>query len=252
MASLNQYDRVCVTLEPVGNMLDTISTSIDCRIHKVRRNSAFKPQGSSHQQFPQQKLEMVKRKHSPYLLSKKLTINKRDKIFAKQGKRSEQSFSLLDMPQAPHNTTQYILECELNGDHSMNESYIWPRFDEAADHHDMLGSMRGIFPLNDPKDSCLFKDFREQALNVDVTDENEMRDEAEVEIRRNSYDSNQEEIVNSLEDLEQYQKEENFDVSRLIERVRSNPIEAEEIIKNLVTQVRIRDRIIQDLRVKQH
>lgn len=264
MASLIVEETNSTTFKPVGSLPNRFSTSIDNQRQILRRKTLFKSQKDlCPQNIKQNYPKMVRSKTRSY---KKLTIKKKngqEKQTSKQGRKISQDISSLEFtPQPPHNTTQYIIQAARSiNDYPLNENLHSISFEDEINDHSMLGSMRGIFFYNDSKNSSLF------LLNKESADESENREqnlskvsniktleapEMEVEpVILSSYQtSNENANISSNNSNHQY-KEKNFDSIQLIERARSNPVEAEEIIQNLIEQVKIREEIIQNLKVRQ-
>mmetsp|Transcript_24237 Transcript_24237/g.28220 ORF Transcript_24237/g.28220 Transcript_24237/m.28220 type:complete len:151 (+) Transcript_24237:149-601(+) len=88
----------------------------------------------------------------------------------KQGVQQRQHFpSLIDeMPESPHNTTQYIIQvANATNDFPLNGNLHDGFFgcdtnSDSIDNHGMLGSMRGIFSF---KNTCLSKDMRNEPIH---------------------------------------------------------------------------------------
>lgn len=200
----------------VGSIPNRFSTSIDQKRLLIRRSRLFKER-SQRAGYP----IMVKCKlRIGRLLTKNIknrTDTCRKECPQQDTMQQVQEYpSLIDeMPQAPHNTTQYIIQnSQLNNDFPLNTNLrdgfcAYNTSTDSIDNHGMLGSMRGILSF---KNTFLFK-----ATNSELMDSSRdhKKEKNNMDIERNFEERGSKDELN-------FQESDRFDGTNTIDLIQGH------------------------------
>ena len=268
MAPSNPQEGTHTHNQSVGSLCVRFSTSIDQQSPALRRRTHFKTHNGHCQTKHKSNLpEMVMRRPRTYPKPYKFTLKKKNtmaKIPRKQGVQSQDLSSLANMPPAPHNTTQYIVQttCSasdywINGD---SEDSAWY---DTAGTHSMLGTMRGNITFSSLNqslkglNSCSMKD----ETNERWSELQDSRSNPQAASAPTSMDLEEAMVTNlRLQDQQPNSlllrngatclAKEHLNAEKLIARIQSHPGETEEIVEDLVRQVQFKENMIQNLMIK--